>query len=81
MKKLAAGDRVWYDDNPGTFTRMMGRIVSRGAVIITCEVMWDNGTVTVVDRSDLLTDAEHADEEEAVGELIDALSELDEEDS
>jgi hypothetical protein len=47
---LVRGERVWYDDNPG-------HVEMANADRVT--VKWDTGSTTVVDRSDLLTDAEY----------------------
>lgn len=44
-------DRVWYDDNPGIVTELVG---TRRAL-----VEWDHEHVTEVDRSDLVKMTDH----------------------
>lgn len=47
---MAPGERVWYDDNPGTLVSVDGpRAV----------VDWEGGGRSTVSRSDLLTNAEY----------------------
>lgn len=51
---LTQGEQVWYDGAPGTV-----QSVSEGGRRVW--VNWENGGDSTVDRSDLLTDAEHAE--------------------
>lgn len=54
LPPLEVGERVWYDDNPGTV-----QAVNEGGTVVD----WDNGERSTVSRSDLLTNAEYEEDE------------------
>lgn len=60
MSKFEIGDRAWFDDYPVRVLGVGQDIGSyTGMPIKTCEVAWENGNVSTVWQSDLLTDEEY----------------------
>lgn len=58
-RRFVDGATVYYDDNRG---EVMETYTLAPYLRLTVQVMWENGNVTAVWESDLMSEAEHAND-------------------
>jgi hypothetical protein len=56
---FSTGDRVWFEDQPGTVLHYSTSFRDKGW----CDIQWDSGQRSMIWATDLSTDEEHAEKE------------------